>query len=64
MERQRFLFVSLSGLIGDIAWQTVKEGHEVRYWIGAADERDIADGFVPKTDDWEAHAARRDLTFK
>jgi phosphoribosylamine--glycine ligase len=53
MEKRRYLFVSLSGLIGDIAWQVVKEGHEVRYFIGAEDERDIADGFVPKTDDWE-----------
>jgi len=61
MERQRFLFVSLSGLIGDIAWQTVKEGHEVRYWIGAEDERDIADGFVPKVDDWEAHVDWADV---
>jgi phosphoribosylamine--glycine ligase len=57
MEKRKFLFVSLSGLIGDIAWQVVKEGHEVRYWIGAEDERDIADGFVPKTDDWERDAA-------
>jgi len=61
MEKQRFLFVSLSGLIGDIAWQVVKEGHEVRYWIGAADEGDIADGFVPKTDDWEAHVEWADV---
>lgn len=53
MEKRRYLFVSLSGLIGDIAWQVVKEGHEVRYFIGAEEERDIADGFVPKTDDWE-----------
>ena len=29
----KFLFVSLDGLIGDIAWQVVKEGHEVRYFI-------------------------------
>ena len=29
----RFLFVSIDGLIGDIAWQVVKEGHEVRYFI-------------------------------
>ncbi len=57
MEKRKFLFVSLSGLIGDIAWQVVKEGHEVRYWIGAEDEQDIADGFVPKTDDWERDAA-------
>ena len=53
MEPKKFLYVSLSGLIGDTAWQTLKEGHEVRYFIGAEDERDIADGFVPKTTDWE-----------
>ena len=51
--KKRFLFVSLSGLIGDIAWQVLKEGHEVRYFIDAEKERDIADGFVPKTDDWQ-----------
>ncbi|HEX9799944.1 MAG TPA: phosphoribosylglycinamide synthetase C domain-containing protein [Thermoanaerobaculia bacterium] len=61
MDPQRFLFVSLAGLIGDIAWQAVKEGHEVRYWIGAADESDIADGFVPKVDDWEAHVEWADV---
>jgi phosphoribosylamine--glycine ligase len=53
MEPKRFLFVSLSGLIGDIAWQVLKEGHEVRYFIEAEKERDVADGFVPKVDDWE-----------
>jgi phosphoribosylamine--glycine ligase len=51
--KRKFLFVSLTGLIGDIAWQVLKEGHEVRYFIGDAEEKDIADGFVPKTDDWE-----------
>lgn len=51
--KKRFLFVSLAGLIGDIAWQIVKEGHEVKYYIKAEREKDIADGFVPKTDDWE-----------
>jgi len=53
MEPRKFLFVSLSGLIGDIAWQVAKEGHEVRYFIGEKSESDIANGFVPKTDDWE-----------
>jgi phosphoribosylamine---glycine ligase len=52
MEQRRFLFVSLSGLIGDVAWQVQKEGHEVRYYIASEKERDIADGFVPKCDDW------------
>jgi hypothetical protein len=32
MEKKEFLFDSLSGLIGDIAWQVSKEGHEVRYY--------------------------------
>jgi phosphoribosylamine--glycine ligase len=54
VSKKNFLFVSLSGLIGDIAWQVVKEGHEVRYFIDAEKERDIADGFVPKTLDWRA----------
>src|SRR5260370_39557469 len=53
MEQRKFLFVSLSGLIGDIAWQVLKEGHDVRYFIAAEKERDIADGFVPKSLDWE-----------
>ncbi|MBY0385820.1 phosphoribosylamine--glycine ligase, partial [bacterium] len=53
MEKKKFLFVSLSGLIGDIAWQVAKEGHEVLYYIKAQTEQDIADGFVKKTTDWE-----------
>jgi len=61
MEPRKFLFVSLSGLIGDIAWQVLKEGHDVRYYIDAPKERDIADGFVPKSTDWEADVAWADL---
>ena len=53
MDKKKFLFVSLEGLIGDTAWQVVKEGHDVKYFIKNEQERDIADGFVPKTDDWK-----------
>lgn len=53
MERKKFLFVSIDALISDIAWQISKEGHEVRYFIGAPGSKDIADGFVPKVDNWE-----------
>jgi len=53
MEKRNFLFVSLTGLISDIAWQVSKEGHEVRYFIGDKKEKDIADGFVAKSKDWE-----------
>ncbi len=52
-DKRNFLFVSITGLISDIAWQVAKEGHDVRYFIEDEKERDIADGFVPKVDDWE-----------
>jgi hypothetical protein len=61
MDKRKFLFVSLSGLIGDIAWQVLKEGHDVRYYIDAEKERDIADGFVPKSKDWEKDAKWSDI---
>jgi len=56
-----FLFVSLAGLIGDIAWQVLKEGHPVKYCIDSVKEKDIADGFVPKTDNWEAEVEWADV---
>jgi phosphoribosylamine-glycine ligase len=61
MEKKKFLFVSLAGLIGDIAWQIFKEGHEVRYYIHAEKEKDICDGFVPKTDNWEQEVDWADI---
>lgn len=53
MEKKNFLFVSIDGLISDIAWQILKEGHEAKYFIENQDDREIADGFVPKVDNWE-----------
>src|SRR5262252_348372 len=61
MDKRKFLFVSLSGLIGDIAWEALKEGHDVRYFIEATSEQDIADGFVPKSKDWERDAKWADI---
>lgn len=57
----RFLFVSFDALITDIAWRVVEEGHEATYWIREADAREVGDGFVPKTDDWEAEVDRADV---
>src|SRR4029077_9998693 len=48
----KYLFVSYTGLIADIAWQVVKEGHEARLFIEDPEEKEIGDGFVPKTADW------------
>jgi phosphoribosylamine--glycine ligase len=49
----KYLFVSYTGLIADIAWQVVKEGHEARLFIEDPEEKEIGDGFVPKTADWK-----------
>ena len=54
MESKNFLFVSLNALISDISWQVHKEGHNVKYYITEEAEKGIADGFVPKTSNWEA----------
>ena len=48
----KFLFVSYDGLIGDIAWQVTKEGHEAKYYIEHEEEREITAGFVPQTKNW------------
>lgn len=61
IDKKRFLFVSIDGLISDIAWQVQKEGHEVKYFIENPDEKDIADGFVPKSDDWQKDTAWADV---
>ncbi|MBI4114454.1 MAG: phosphoribosylamine--glycine ligase [Candidatus Niyogibacteria bacterium] len=61
IEKKKFLFVSLEGLISDIAWQVVKEGHEVRYYIENPAEKEIADGLVPKVDDWQKEVPWADV---
>src|SRR5215471_16174081 len=61
MEKRKFLFNSLTGLIGDIAWQVSKEGHEVRYYMWDEKERDIADGFVAKSDNLEEDTEWADI---
>lgn len=55
------LFVSISGLISDIAWMCIKEGHSVKYFIEEESEKEIGDGFVSKVDDWEAEVDWADL---
>lgn len=47
-----FLFVSYDGLIGDLAWNVIKEGHDVKYAIKNPDDREVGSGFVPMVDDW------------
>ena len=58
---KKFLFVSYDGFIGDIAWILTKEGHQVKYFIESMDNRDIADGFVEKSEDWRADVEWADV---
>lgn len=55
MGGRKFLFVSATGLAGDLAWQLKKEGSDVRYYIRSKSERDVFDGFVEKVDEWHPH---------
>ncbi|MFT4297879.1 MAG: phosphoribosylamine--glycine ligase, partial [Candidatus Woesearchaeota archaeon] len=58
---KNFLFVSLDGLIGDIAWQIVKEGHNVKYFIENPKEKEVGQGFIPIIDDWEKEVEWADI---
>jgi phosphoribosylamine--glycine ligase len=49
----KFLFVSNEALIGDVAWQVKKEGHDAKYYIRDKLEQDVCDGFVDKCEDWQ-----------
>lgn len=53
--QKKFLFVSQTGLIHDLAIQVLQEGHAARYAILSRTDQDVADGFVEKVDDWQAH---------
>jgi len=61
MASANILFVSFDGLIADIAWEVVKEGHQAKLWIREPDERGIAEGFVPKCDDWRSEVDWADV---
>ncbi len=47
MAPKNFLFISYDALITDIAWQVVKEGHAVKYFINTDYAKEIGDGFCP-----------------
>ncbi len=61
MDKKKFLFVSVDALINDIAWQVAKEGHDVKYCIQNKKIQDVADGFVPKSEDWQQDADWADV---
>lgn len=61
LEPKNFLFVSFDALINDTAWHVFKEGHNVKYFIKHSSVKDEADGFVPKTNNWEKELKWADI---
>ncbi|MBU1148579.1 phosphoribosylamine--glycine ligase [Patescibacteria group bacterium] len=59
--KKKFLFVSYDALISDVAWKVVKEGHDVKYYIRNPEDKDSADGLVPKVENWEAEVGWADV---
>jgi phosphoribosylamine---glycine ligase len=58
---RKYLFVSRYALIHDLAWEVLKEGHQVKYCILSKTDQDVADGLVEKVADWEAHQEWADV---
>lgn len=52
-KRLKFLMVSNIGVGSNIAYMLKKEGNDVKMYIQNPEERDVADGVIEKTDDWE-----------
>jgi len=42
-------------LSGDLAWQLIKEGHEVKAYIKDKHDADVYNGFIEKVDNWESY---------
>ncbi len=60
-KKLKFLFVSIDALIGDLAWQIKKEGHEIKYYISSKEQKDVCDGFLEKCDDWKKEVEWADV---
>jgi len=61
MIQLNILFVSIDGLISGIAYKAVQEGHNIKFHIIDSKFSDIADGFVPKSDNWKKDVKWADL---
>ncbi|MFA6073445.1 MAG: phosphoribosylamine--glycine ligase [Candidatus Woesearchaeota archaeon] len=59
--KKNFLFITLTNLCGDLAWHIQKEGHNVKYFTQDPEEREVADGFIPKITNWETEVEWADI---
>ncbi len=58
---KKFLFVTLTNLIADIAWRIRLEGHDVRYYTENPDDKEVGLGFIDMVDDWEKEVDWADI---
>ena len=58
---KKFLFVSFQSLSGDLAWQIMKEGNEVKAFIKAEEDKDVYDGILEKVSKWGEHVDWADV---
>ena len=58
---RKFLFVSWQSQSGDLAWQVLKEGHQVKCWVKDSDDADVYDGILEKVDDWKSQVDWADV---
>ena len=61
MLQLNILFVSIDGLISGIAYQTVQEGHNVKFFIKDSKFSDIGNGLIPKSSNWKDDVKWADL---
>jgi phosphoribosylamine--glycine ligase len=60
-QAQHILFITQKATSIDLAKQCADEDYHVKYHIALAEEKDIGDGFVEKTNKWKTEAALADL---
>jgi phosphoribosylamine---glycine ligase len=58
---KKFLFVSPESLNGDLAWQILKEGHEVKVFFDREQDADVYDGLLEKVKNWKDHVDWADI---
>lgn len=60
---KKFLFISLDGLSGDLAWRVKQEGNEVKIFYSRqdSDDLDVHDGLNEKVKQWETYKDWADI---
>ncbi len=61
VKKKKFLIVSNIGVGTNIAYRLKSEGNDVKMFVQSTEDRDVLDGVVEKTDDWEKEKKWADI---